>query len=438
MEELLEQLPKTLQPDESYRSFIYQPERISLNSRQSLKNPGLLDGLQFQSDYYASFQSELKTPLLRVSSIELLRATIPNALTSIPNSECIFFYYRIGSTADPDYLPDYSQLDVNHIHMVRLLTPFVYSPDNYLNPNALGFNKTFEDYDDLVNELNKSTLTDPNFNDPEWQPNTPYAYGEIVMYNDQRYVTVVGTAGTPGFNDDGAWTSTLTPFLSGDITFLYNNTLNKIVVQGNNYESEISPGTFVPKYYYLPVGYADPNLQLFIDKMREPVITDVVVVTGGGGLNQNTFPTYEDYTLNRRLGFIWDGVFEANPPPNSLSYAILGNHTFPKPNYPDVPLIYYTAESYADLVYSANIFLYCDIVGGSTQDTNSDERLLAVIPTNASNLGVIYGESKIVCPLTKVSQTVNQITFTIRSDTGELIYFPKNAYINVELKISYR
>lgn len=441
MEQLLEQLPKTLQEEESYRSFIYQPERISLNSRQSLKNPGLVDGLQYQSDYYNSFQCELKTPLLRVKSIELLRATIPNALTSIPNSEAIFYYYRIGSTGAPDYLPDYSQLDVDHIHMVRLLTTYVYSPDNYANPIVLGFNKTFEDYDDLVNELNKSSLIDPNFNDADWVSNQPYNAGDFVIYNLQRYYTLAGSAGTPNFNDDGAWTAVLTPFIPGDLTFTYNNTLNKIVVQGNNYESEISPGEFVPKFYYLPVGYADPNLQLFINRMREPVEQNGVVI-GGGGLNITSFPSYEDYTLNRRLGFIWDGVFEANPPNNSLSYVILANHTFPKPNYVTpppvwIPLIYYTAESYADLVFSANIFVYCDIVGGSTQDTNSDERLLAVVPTNASNLGVIYGESKISLPLTKVSQTIYQIIFSLRTDTAEPLYLPKNAYINLELKLTY-
>ena len=444
MEQLLELLPKTLQQEESYRSFIYQPERISLNSRQSLKNPALVDGLQFQSDYYNSFMCELKSPLLRVKSIELLRATIPNALTSIPNSETIFYYYRVGSTGAPDYLPDYSQLDVDHIHMVRLLTNYVYSPDNYANPAVLGFNKTFEDYDDLVNELNKSTLIDPNFDDEDWAPNTPYPYGTIVMYEQQRYVTIVpgGSAGTPNFNDDGAWTSILTPFIPGDISFDYNSNLNKIVVQGNFYESEIAPGEFVPKNYYLPVGYADPNLELFIERMRQPVVVDVVNVIGGGGLNSTLFPSYEDYTLNRRLGILWDGVFEANPPEGSLSYAILGNHTFPKPNFEPapaiwIPLIYYTAESYADLVFTANIFIYCDIVGGSTQDTNAEERLLAVVPTNASNLGVIYGESKVSVPLTKVSQTISQITFSLRTDTAEALYLPKNAYINLELKLTY-
>jgi hypothetical protein len=194
MEQLLEDLPKVMREETSYRSFIYQPERISVNSRQSLKNPQLLDGLQFQSDYYASFMSELRTPLLRIQALELLRGTIPNALTSIPNSETAFFYYRIGSTGDPDYLPDYSQLDVNHIHMVRLLTTFVYSPDNYINPDALGFNKTFEDYDDLVNELNKSTLIDPNYDDQDWVSLQPYPAGSIVLDNLQRYYTLAGSA----------------------------------------------------------------------------------------------------------------------------------------------------------------------------------------------------------------------------------------------------
>jgi hypothetical protein len=269
--------------------------------------------------------------------------------------------------------------------MVRLLSSFIYSPDNYPNPNAYGFNKTFQDYDDLVTELNKSATADPN-------------------------------------------QATLSPnyYIPGDITFTYNATLNKIVVQGNNYENP--PGT--PQYYYLPVGYQDPNLFTFIANIRSV-----------GGLNENTFPTNGQYTLNRRLGFVWTGTFTPNPPLNSFEYAGLANHTFPKPNYVDgevwVPLIYYTAESFADLVYSANLFLFCDIVGGSSQDNIIDDRLLSVIPMATSNLGVGFPENKISCPLTKISENIFQIKFSMRTDTGEPFWLPRNAYVNVELKISY-
>jgi hypothetical protein len=356
-----------------------------LNSRQTIEQPGKQSVPQYIDDYYSIFECELRSPLLRAKSIELLRATIPNAVTSIPNAEAAFYYYRIPTTGAPNYLPDYSQLTPANIRMVRLLSSFIYSPDNYINPNIYGFNKTFEDYSDLVSELNKATLNDPN-------------------------------------------QATLSPnyYIPGDITFTYNETLNKIVVQGNKYEDLSGK----PQYYYLPVGYQDPNLFTFINTIRSV-----------GGLNENSFPTNGPYTLNRRLGYLWNGVFQPNPAPNTTSYVTLANHTFPKPNFVAgqvwLPLISYTAEGYADLVYSANVFLFCDIVGGSSQDNIIDDRLLSVIPMATSNLGVGFPENKISCPLTKISENIFQIKFSMRTDTGEPFWLPRNAYVNVELKITY-
>lgn len=380
MDEILAQFPSIMNNESKYRSFIYQPERISLNSRKALEQPGTTQSQPFYlNEFYFSFISELRSPLLRAKSIELLRATIPNAVTSIPNSETAFYYYRIPTTGAPNYDPDYSQLTPANIRMVRLLSSFAYDPDNYPNPNIFGFNKTFQEYGDLVNELNKAAANDPN----------------------------------QGFLSP-------TYYIQGDISFLYNETLNKIIVQGNNYETEGG----VPQFYYLPVGFQDPNLSIFITTIRTE-------------LNETLFPTNGSYTLNRRLGYLWNGVFEANPPDGSSSYTALVNHTFPQPNYPGIPLIYYTAEGYADLVYSANLFLFCDSVGGSSQDNSMDDRLLAVVPMNTANLGVAFSENKLSCPLTKISEDIFQLRFSMRTDTGEPFWLPTNAYVNIELKISY-
>lgn len=383
MEDIIAQFPtKDVMLESKYRSFIYQPERISLNSRQGLGNTTIASGLQYEQDYYNQFTCELRSPLLRVKELELIRATVPTAVTSIPNAETAFYYYRIPTTGAPDYDPDYSQLTPANIRMVRLLSSFVYSPDAYLNPAIYGFNKTFQDYQDLTTEINKATINDPN---------------QAIL--------------SPNF------------FIPGDITFTYNQTLNKIVVQGNNYETIGG----LPQYYYLPVGYNDPNLFTFMNAVKV-------------ALTPALFPTNGPFNLNRRLGFLWNGVF-TDVLPGSISFASLINHTFPKPNYnppnPWIPLISYTAEGYADLVYSANLFLFCDVLGGSSQDTMIDERLLAVIPLAAPNLGVAFSEQKISCPLTKVSENIFQLRFTMRTDSGELFWFPSNAYINLEIKVKY-
>ncbi len=425
MEELLQQFPGTTRIEPSYRSFVYQPERISINSRQSLLQTTLINGNN-QPEFYYQFENELRNPLLRIKRMELLRATIPNAVTSIPLTQGVFFYYRIPALNAPeDYAPDYSLLEPTYIHMVRLLPQTFYDPDFFEEPELYGYNKTFNDYEDLVAELNKSTLNDPDFDYPTWQPFTVYPAESYVVENQQRYYTANGSAGTENFNTDAAFVkSDYTPFIPKDITFSYNETLNKIVLNGNNYYDTVNNQ---PQYYYLPVGYSDPNLAIFVQQINQE-------------LTPQQFPTNLPYTLNRRLGFLWAGIYNFNNADIDPVIADLQYHTIPTPNWVTdyTPLLpNYTAEGYADLVNTANVFVYCDFVGGSTQDTNTDERLLAVIPMNASNLGVSFGESKIVCPLSKVSENIYRIMITLRTDTTEPFYLPTNAYVNLEIKVEY-
>lgn len=377
MDELLEQFPKRLLAEKQYRSFIYQPERVSVNSRQSLQNPGIVD-YTLKTDTYSSFQVQLKSPLMRVKALQLLRASIPNAVPNIPNDECFYFYYRVPVVAG---VPDYTQYTLNNIYVVYLTpTNLELTPMNC----PLVFNRTFQDYDDLANTLTQAAITN-NFR-------------------------------------------TGTKFLSGDVSFEYDPVLNKIVMIGNN--AFVGP-TWT--YAYSPVGYSDPNLALAQAYILDQWINNVVPIE---------LELAGEYTLNRRLGFTFNGAF-INPPTNApsqpeyvLNTTILANRTAP---YFDPPptSCRYTAESYCDLVNTANVFLYCDSVGGSTQDTNTDDRLLAVVPMNASNLGVVLGESKLSCSLSKVSDFINNIVFTMKDDKGKPFSIPTNAYINLELKIEY-
>lgn len=435
MEDLIAQFPDKIKFETSYRSFIYQPERVSINSRQALQQPSL-SGAQFQPDYYYQFETELKSPILRIKKIELLRATIPNAVTSIPLSQGAFFYYRIPALNAPEeYAPDYSLLETGYIHMVRLLPQTAYNPDDYNSPLVdynYAFNRTFQDYEDLVNELNKATKDDPNFNPPYWLPHEAYppkSYTKDPEDGLERlWYSADGSEGTADFNTDNAWVALpVKPFIPNDIEFSFNETLNKIVVEGKNYFDE---ALSIPQYYYLPVGYGDPNLVDFIASINQTLTTE-------------QFPSNLPYTLNRRLGFLWSGILQAGAIDDEIVQN-LEQHTFPKPNWvggnggdysPILP--YYTTEGYADLVNTGNVFVYCDFVGGSTQDTTSDERLLAVFPMNASNLAVGFGESKITCPLTKVSENLYKIIIMLRTDTGEPFWLPTNAYVNLELKIEY-
>jgi hypothetical protein len=391
MDELLDQFPTKQKLDDAYKSFLFQPERVSVNSRQSLNNQPIL-GNTFISDYYNQFRVQLKTPLLRVKSLELLRASIPNAVPSIPNDECFFFYYRIPVSGLGYDAEDFTPANIYCVYL--LPTDFPLNLNYQQDPTIYGWNAPFGDYDELVTALNLAAENN-----------------EFRLSNR---------------------------FISGDVTFDYDNTTKRITMTGNNI---FSGGNI--QYFYSPVGYNDPNLIPVIAQIKQWFAGSLAPYLG----DQNVPITIntDGYTLNRRLGFTFDGVF-TNPPVTQLDNEILDSRVVPTGLNPDIPIPYqpattpktYYAENFADLVNTGNIFIYCDVTGGSTQDTNTDDRLLAVVPGNASSLGVIFGESKIPCELTKTAENIYQILFSLKTDKGTPFNLPTNAYINLELKVNYK
>lgn len=398
MDELIQQFPTKQELSEPYKSFIFQPERVSLNSRQSLLNVvnqiGGNNAEQFTQapdDTYYQFKCQLKTPLLHVHSLELLRASIPYAVPSIPNDECFFFYYRVDS--EGGIAPNYEQFTADNIYCIYLYpTGFLTPPTAYPNYNEYGWNTAFPDYDSLVSALNNAAEN-----------------------NDIR----LGNR-----------------FIANDISFSYEPTLNKIMMKGNN----IFQGN-TQIYFYSPVGFNDPNLQTVIAELQANFDNPNYPGDDLGKVPMKI--NSEGYTLNRRLGFTFNG----QNVDNILSlqqFQALSTRLLPQGDTGGVAYTpnncnpNYVAENFCDLVNTGNIFLYADIVGGSTQDTNTSDRLLAVIPSNASSLGVVFGESKLPCELKKTSENIYNITFTMRDDKGSPFTIPTNAYVNLELKINYK
>lgn len=179
MEELTQHFPDTVPfANSQYHSLIYQPDKISLNSYDTIVEPDTV----FTS---ASFTIRLQKPALNVKSVELLRASFPTPVTNIPDQCCTFWYYRYPSGSTP---PTYvSQLNPSYLYCIRLQPSWV-PPE--LVGTQYAYNRTFTDYNDLITELNKATAADP--------------------------------------------ASASIQFIANDITFSYNATYNKIVMTGNN------------------------------------------------------------------------------------------------------------------------------------------------------------------------------------------------------------
>ena len=377
MEDLLDQFPKRMQTQE-YQSFLFQPERVSINSRTSPTNVNAQ--FEYQNQNFTRFTNNLVTPLLHVKSLELLRSTFSLPIPSIPNTQTTFFYYRIPIIGGGNYDPDYSQMTAANIKIVRLLTTYVYSPSRYLPATAAayGFNGIFHDYQELADALNRAATNDPN-------------------------------AATLG-----------TRYVAGDVSFSYDDVSQKIIFQGNNYET----GGGLPQFYYIPCGYNDPNII---------TVQNALIALQGNAIWQFE----QGYTLNKRLGFLWNGALVNEGAPN---YGGAPNYTYPIPDYTGgtwIPRIRYFADTYTDLLNTQNIFLYCDIVGGSTQDTNIKDNLLAVIPVYSGQLGTQTYQSSQSCPLTKIPKNIYEISIMMKTDTGADLYLPVSGFVNIEFAVTY-
>ena len=75
------------------RSFTNQPERVCISSDNDINTSQTQNAVEEQS--FSSFRVAIARPFLDVKSIQLLRASIPNAVTNIPDEECTFWYYRL-------------------------------------------------------------------------------------------------------------------------------------------------------------------------------------------------------------------------------------------------------------------------------------------------------------------------------------------------------
>ena len=392
VEELLDAFPAEERARRGLNSFIFQPERISLNSNNDI-NRFKRDFItpSYGTENFSEFRIRLLRPALGVTSTQLLRASIPTPVTNIPDTQTMFFYYRIGNTGAPDYAPDYTQVDVAHMKMIRLLPSQIFNPKNYTNPYIYGFNRTFQDYQDLVTELNKSCVNDP----------------------DQAL---------PNFNQF---------YTANDIQFQYDPVYNKIRMIPTLYANGAVFPPAANLQYYIIAGYEDPNIAVFIAAMRA----------------LNVIPTnYQlapGYNLNTRLGWSWDGLFLNSSDPNDPVFQVdVANHMNPSPEFNGAGwtefLPYSYANTYANLVNTACVYVYLDFIGGSSEDSTGQQGLLGVVPASSANNQVSFYQNTISNPLTKIPQYIFELGIRLVDDNGDPFYVPNSAIVNIEIGFGYK
>jgi hypothetical protein len=156
-----------------FQSILNQPALLSISSASATA--------EGSGDGYTSFSVDMPRPILQVKELELLTANIPLCTQNIPDTACVFWYYRLSLYSGKNPNP-------NNLFFVRLL-PSYYKPEFVRNFENFGYNKTFNGYPDVATQLALATTQDlaqVNFTDTD--AGLPY-YRIQYLNNDEVKLT---------------------------------------------------------------------------------------------------------------------------------------------------------------------------------------------------------------------------------------------------------
>jgi hypothetical protein len=203
-----------------------------------------------------------------------------------------------------------------------------------------------------------------------------------------------------------------------DVVFSWDAVRNQITFAGTG----IGGGD----QYYACCGYDDPRIKAVIDAgsilMANPV--------GGGTTVQ---PLVADCTLNLRIGYAMSGTSLASQGTQGVArLANLTNTAFNAATA--VPV-----DSYPNLVYTGSVYLYADIILGSSLGSANQHNLLAVVPVSGPQLAVTNYVAATLTWLSKLnSDTLYDLRISMYDDNNQPYVLPDNAVVNVELGVSYK
>lgn len=378
------ELANTHQVQFSTRSRFNQPERLLVSSQQTETQVGNSSTAQPELFYY-KFRVGLPRTIYGVKSIQLLRASIPNASQQIPDGACVFWYYRLASVGGGVV----EAPSLSNMYMVRL-QPSYYKTEMIGSSVAFAYNRYFQDYQDLAAELAKACIAD--------------------------YINNSGT----------------TFFIANDISITFDGNLSKFKMTGNN-----------TNYAYLIAGYSDPNIPIKAAQLQTlSANAPNGLYTDTGLPNIPGQPYIPNETLALRLGFTYDGVSATKSGvPTQLQYMFYRPIPYTQAGISYTAPYYgtwtYSADTYCDLVRTNIVSIYTDIVGGSTMDSGQNTNLLACIPVNTTNLGVAFFQTTLDNKLTKVAEHFDEVNVELRDDYGQPFYIPNSGVVSLEIALSY-
>ena len=464
---ILNELEKEIEVKKSiYHSYINQPSLISISSDTSI-----IKEFNTNNTAFYTFTCNIEKPPINVKSLQLLSANIPQAKGySFDDTELIFPYYRLKTQLNVAGNTIVEEPSIDNLYYVRLLPS--YYPSNII-PNAqnYGFNKTFNNYQELSNELAKACQNDllyTNINYSKFTPNDVTiryneTFNKFEMIGNNIYNRI--DAGYPPVWDvDATYNTNDIVFYSGSFYIsLIDNNINEEPVYLTNWQLyEETPTTIWNTY--LVCGYDDPNFYTLQQDINQQINDgNADFFYGQYGLNNIVSIPSQPYkrgkSLAKRIGFTWNGVYnwqQSNTIEPFLytqgsSMPLLWNRLRPIPPYELIVDVgatpipnnnpytqnTYIADDYCNLVYSSIINIYSDITSASSFDTQSKKNILAIAPLNCSQLGISFVNNFIDNPLTKINSDIYQIRIELRNEIDEPYYISNNGIITLMFKLTY-
>jgi hypothetical protein len=276
----------------------------------------------------------------------------------------------------------------------------------------------------------------------------PFNIVFVAGVGSYRAINSVGPSATPPNSDLGNWEPV---FLSNDVSNVWEQMGEWEELGDSNWNPINDLSAEVSGLYGLSRVYD------FVEQYEN---TELVNFPNGvGGQPFNIAP---ERLLNSILGFTWNGIFNpsslTNLPTNELLITIKGgavslyNRMRPVPTYKVEREVNselfrvasatatrtYTAEGYANLVYSSIVNIYTNVIGGSTLDTIRNTNLVATTSMNCGNLGIAFHGNYIDTPLQRVAGDINELTIELRDEVGEPFYLTNNAIMTATFKVTYK
>ena len=232
-------------------------------------------------------------------------------------------------------------------------------------------------------------------------------------------VTLLNTAAATGGDnvDHNAY------WVADDISFSYSSTTKQITFIGNTADS-----------FYTPAGYNDPIVFVIQNgtagtRPRMPNSN-----SSGSPLSPVTpQPQVDEYTLNLRVGYAMSGnargiqSFGAG----NTAYANTRNVAF-------ATSVTIPADSYPNLVYSNNVYIYASFMSGASLTSNNRHNLLACCPITVGPFGIAQYVAATSNLLTKLSTTIQNVVIELRDDADQPYTLPDNAQVSLEVSFSYQ